>query len=137
METIPDIGKDPFQIQVREDGHFATADFTLFPQWYAQGTNYLPFVRKKSIVVNDLYEIIWYNIGMRDFMLEQGSIGEHMGRLTLHLAHSFANLSKELMGKVKALVVSQQCTSGELKNMLFCQHGMQFMSLALLHAPQN
>jgi len=136
MMTIPDIGKDPYQIQVRADGRFATADFTLFPQWYAEGTDYFPYVRKKP-VDNDPYDIIWYNISNRDFIGEEGSISGGMGRLSRHLSESFADLSRDLMGKVKKQVISGQHTKEELKDILFCQHGMQFASLTLLHAPQN
>lgn len=137
MHTIPDIGKDEFSIQVRSDGRFATSDFTLFPQWYALGTSYLPFVRKRPLNDNDPYEVIWYNISRRDFVPEQGSISDGVGRLATHLAGTFSDLSRELMEKVKQEVVSGRHTRAELKDALYCQRGMQFASITLLHAPQN
>ena len=36
METIPNIFRDPFVIQVCQDGRFRTSDFTIFPQWFAE-----------------------------------------------------------------------------------------------------
>jgi hypothetical protein len=137
MHTIPDITKDPYQVQVRADGRFATADFTLFPQWYTPGTYYLPYVRKKPIVGNDPYEMIWYNMSGKDFERETGSISQGVGRLSSYLAHTCSDMSRELMAQIKELRVSGQYKNEELKELLFCERGMQFASISLLHAPQS
>ena len=70
----------------------------------------------------------------RDFVVEPGSIADGVGRLAIHLVDSFAELSWELMAKVKEEVVSGRHTKEELKDALYCQHGMQFAFIALLHA---
>ena len=140
METVPDIFRDPFAIQVRYDGRFGTSDFTIFPQWFAEGTYYLPYVRKKPTsenLANDPYALIWYSMSRRDFVPEQGSIRGGMGRLSSSLADSFATLRKEFMAKIKVEVISGKHTAEELKELKFCERGMHFASIALMCAPQS
>lgn len=140
METVPDIFRDPYAIQVRYDGRFGTSDFTIFPQWFAEGTYYLPYVRKKPTsenLANDPYALIWYSMSRRDFVPEQGSILGGMGRLSTLLADSFATLRKEFMAKIQVEAISGKHTAEELKELKFCERGMHFASIALMCAPQS
>ena len=137
MLTIPAFDKDHYQIQVRADGRFATADFTLFPQWYAEGTKYLPFVRKKPVNDEGSMSLLWHKFSTKDFDMEEGSTVGGMGRLAGHLASAFADLRSKLMAKIKKEASTEKYTKEELKDLLFCQRGMHFASVALLHAPQN
>jgi len=137
MTTIPDITQDPHVVRVRRDGRFATADFTLFPQWYASGTYYLPYVRKKPEDVNDPYTTIWHKVRREDFVREEGSNIGGMGRLSESLALLWARLRRELMAKIKIEVSSGRHSKLELKELLFCECGMHFASIALLCAPQT
>jgi hypothetical protein len=137
MTTIPDITKDPHVVRVRRDGRFATADFTLFPQWYASGTYYLPYVRKKPEDVNDPYATIWHKVRREDFVAEEGSNIGGMGRLSESLALLWARLRRELMAKIKIEVLSGRHSKLELKELDFCECGMHFASIALLCAPQT
>lgn len=140
MTTIPDIFKDPFVVRVRRDGRFATADFTLFPQWFATGTYYLPFVRKKPAPENlatDPYAAIWYTMTHKDFVREKGSVVGGMGRLSPSLALEWAHLRAALMAKVQIEALSGKHKPEEVKDLRFCERGMQFASIALQCAPQT
>jgi len=136
MTTIPDITKDTAVVRVRKDGRFATADFTLFPQWYAVGTYYLPYVRKKP-QDDDPYASIWYNVTHKDFVRETGSSIGGMGRLSESLASLWTKLRRDLMAKIKIEVASGKHSTQELKELLFCERGMQFASITLVCAPQT
>ena len=140
METVPNIFRDPFVIQVRQDGRFGTSDFTIFPQWFAEGTYYLPYIRKKPTpenLANDPYALIWYDMSRRDWVPELGSVIGGMGRLASNLEVSFTKLRKELMAKIKVDVISGQYTPEELKELKFCERGMWFASIALNCAAQT
>jgi hypothetical protein len=138
MLTIPDFGRDRYPIQVRADGRFATADFTLFPQWYAEGTKYLPYVRKKPILAADLEKTyIWHNISEKDFIREEGSVAGGMGRLSTPIAESFAEMTFELMSRIRNGELSSKFPAEDLRDLYFCMRGMHFASIGLLHGPQN
>ena len=137
MTTIPDITKDPAVVRVRRDGRFATADFTLFPQWYTSGTYYLPYVRKKTLDDKDPYASIWYDVTKKDFVLENGSNVGGMGRLSESLALLWTKLRKDLMAKIRIEVASGKHSTQELKELLFCERGMQFALITLICAPQT
>ena len=140
MTTIPDIGQDPFVVRVRRDGRFATADFTLFPQWYATGTYYLPFVRRKPApekLATDPYAAIWYKMTEKDFVREEGSVVGSMGRLTPSLAWAWAEMRADMMAKVKIVAESGGHKPEEVRDLRFCEHGMQFASVCLICAPQT
>ena len=138
METVPNIFRDPFVTQVHQDGRFGTSDFTIFPQWFAEGTYYLPYMCKKPTpenLANDPYTLIQYDMSRRDWVPEQGSVIGGMGWLASHLVDSFTRLRKEFMAKIK--VDLMQYTPEELKELKFCKHGMWFASIALMCTPQS
>lgn len=135
MASIPDISKDPFPIQVRADGRFATSDFTLFPQWYAEGTYYLPYVRRKPTVDNDPYAVMWHQLSKEDF-IKEGAVGG-MGKLSDHLASTFADLRRDLMAKIREVAISGRHTREELKELHFCERGMHLSSVSLICAVQS
>ena len=140
MTTVPNIFRDPLVIQVRQDGRFDTSDFTIFPQWFAEGTYYLPYVRKEPTpenLANDPYALVWYSMQRTDFVREPGSVLGGMGRLSSSLADSFATLRKDFMAKIKEEVLSGKHTAQELKELKFCECGMHFASIALICAPQS
>ncbi|KIM39166.1 hypothetical protein M413DRAFT_75409, partial [Hebeloma cylindrosporum] len=140
MTTIPDISQDSSEIQVRRDGRFGPADFTLFPQWYAEGTRYLPFVLRKP-AAEDMeyhqYALIWYSMSRPDFVLESGSVVGGLGRLSPALANAFATMRKDLMAQIQEAVLTGEHTPADLRDLKFCERGMQFASISLLCAPQS
>ena len=137
MTTIPDITKDTSVVRVRKDGRFATADFTLFPQWFAIGTYYLPYVRKKPQEADNPYASIWYNVTHHDFVRETGSSIGGMGRLSESLASLWTKLRRDLMAKIKTEAASGKHSTQELKELRFCERGMQFASVTLVCTPQT
>ena len=140
MITIPDIFWDPFVIQVHDDGHFRTSNFSIFPQWFAEGTYYLLYMHKKPTpenLANDPYALIWHEMLKRDFILEQGSILGGMGQLSTLLADSFVMFRKEFMVKIKVEVISGKYTEEELKELKFCECGMHFLLIALMCVPKS
>ena len=137
MTTIPDISRDPAVVRICRDGHFATADFTLFPQWYASGTYYLPYVQKKPEDVSDPYATIWHRVTREDFVKEEGLNFGGIGQLSDSLASLWAWLQRELMAKIKIEVSSGRHSKLELRELLFCECGMHFALVALLCTPQT
>jgi hypothetical protein len=141
MMTIPDIGKDPYVIRVCADGRFGTADFTLFPQWYAQGTYYLPFVPTKppaEELATHPHALMWYDMKEEDFDREEDPISGCVGLLSRPLTDAFTQLRRDLMLKIKREVYdSGKYAEEEMKELRFCERGLHWASICLICAPQT
>src|SRR6267143_636214 len=73
MDFIPSISHDNNQVWIRQNGRYIVHDFTLYPQWYFEGTYYMPFVfRRPSVDALDAHEyaLAWYDLKQQDFQRE-------------------------------------------------------------------
>lgn len=139
MTFIPETSLDRFGVRVRADGRYTEADFTLSPQWYFEGTYYLPYIRRKptSNLESHPYRHIWYDLHLRDFVFERGSLIPNLGRIDQSIAQEFIALRKELAAKIRQLEISTTFTGIELAELRYANEGMLFASVILTCAPQT
>ena len=139
MDYVPDFTCKPREVWICRDGRYFVHDFTLYPQWYFQGTYYLPFILRKpcaEILKDHEYAAAWYNIQPQDFCKE-GAGGVEVGRLRKDLVACFLSMWKALSKKVDEFVGQASCEEILLREIRHSQQGMQFASIALDCAPQN
>ena len=139
MESIPEICLDHRGVvRVRTDGRYYVHDFTVFPQWYFEGTYYLPFVWRRPNA-EDLpsheYALAWYNIQPRDFKRELENVDR--GFLKDELIEGFIAMRKVLHAKVMEFMDQATVEKVRYNEMKHSMRGMHFASLALKHAPQD
>jgi len=139
MDYIPDFSRDYRDVWIREDGRYYMHDFTLYPQWYFEGTYYMPFVTRKPSA-EDLegheYALAWYDIKPQDFCKEEEA-GANVGWLRKDLVASFTAMRKALSVKVDELVGRGGLQEIQLREMLHSQRSMHFAQVALDCAPQD
>jgi hypothetical protein len=139
MDYIPDFTCDHRDVWIREDGRYYVHDFTLHPQWYFEGTYYMPFVPRKPSaeeLEGHEYALAWYDIKPGDFHKEEG-VAVQVGMLRKDLVADFIAMRKALSGKVDELVAMGGWEEIQLREMRHSQRGMQFASIALECAPQD
>ena len=139
MPWVPDVAKDQLLIRVRLDGRFYTADFTLVPQLYFEGTYYMPYVLTKppaEELASHEYRLLWYDIDLKkDFVLEPGS--SSLGRLRKDLVHDIRELRRSLSAKIKAFIHESPYNARQSQEMSYSEQGMLFAAVALDCAPQT
>ena len=138
MESIPEIRLDYGVVRVRKDGRYYVHDFTVFPQWYFEGTYYLPFVRRRpnaEDLPNHEYALAWYNIQEHDFEREQENLDR--GFLKDELIEGFIAMRKVLVAKVTEFMAQATVDSVRFNEMEHSMRGMHFASIALRHAAQD
>lgn len=139
MDWIPDLTQDNHSVWNRTDGRCFVHDFTLFPQWYFQGTYYLPFVRSRpddTDLPGHSYRLAWYDLRQRDF--NPDILNPNIGLLTPQLAESFVNLSKELAEKARGLLSARTEQEGHIfRDLQHAVRGMRMLSALLTFAPQT
>ena len=139
MDYVPDFTRDHREVWIREDGRYFVHDFTLYPQWYFEGTYYMPFVTRKPSdedLEGHEYALVWYDIRDQDFCKEGGA-GVQVGRLRKDLVAGFTAMRKALSVKVDELVGRGGLQEIQLREMLHSQRGMHFAQVALDCAPQD
>jgi hypothetical protein len=139
MDYIPDFTRDYLDVWIREDGRYFVHDFTLYPQWYFEGTYYMPFVTRRPSdedLEGHEYALAWYDIRDRDFCRE-GEAGAQVGRLRKDLVAGFTAMRKALSVKVDELVGRGDLQEFQLREMLHSKRGMHFAQVALDCAPQD
>jgi hypothetical protein len=142
MDFIPALRYDLSDVWIRADGRYGVHDFTLYPQWYFEGTYYLPFIPRKppaDVLKDHEYALAWYDPRPEDFRLEgRGEGGEvEVGRFRQDLVDAFLVMRKKLSEKVDDLAHELKPQPGELNEMRHSQRGMIFASVILDCAPQN
>jgi hypothetical protein len=139
MDYIPDFTRDYRDVWIRQDGRYFVHDFTLYPQWYFEGTYYMPFVLRKPSA-EDLegheYALAWYDIRPKDFCKEEGPAVE-VGVLRRDLVASFRAMRMALAQKVDELLAVGGLEEIQVREMRHSRRGMLFASVALECAPQN
>lgn len=138
VDYIPDITKDGQNVRVRSNGRYGLADFSLSPQWYFEGTYYLPYMRKRlENLENHELGKIWYDLKMEDFILEKGGLFSGLGRIRQELADEFITLRKSLAAKIKLLQTDTRFSGVDRAELLYAKQAMQFSSIILQCAPQT
>lgn len=138
MGFIPDITKGRFNVQVYEDGRYGLADFTICPQWYFQGTYYLPYVRRRPENLQDHeLALIWYDLKTSDFVVEKGGLFANLGRVKPELVDKLIVLRRSLAAKIKLLESDTRFSGVERAELLYSKQAMQFASIILQCAPQS
>ena len=137
MHFIPSILHDNNQVWIRNNGRYYVHDFTLYPQWYFEGTYYIPFVFRRPApedLATHEFALAWYDLKPRDFQLEGGGRVE-VGKLRQDLIDGFMAIRLKLSKMVDFLV--NELDPSQVNEMRHSQRGMQFASIALNVAPQN
>lgn len=100
MQWIPHIKYGSRHVAAQIDGRFYTEDFTLWPQWYFESTPHLPFIRTKpdSLESHTLAQI-WWNMTEADFVPEEGSLFDGIGRLRSSIGAELKQLYNKLETK--------------------------------------
>jgi len=65
MDYVPDFTHDRRDVWIAENGRYFVHDFTLYPQWYFEGTYYMPFVTRRpndEDLEGHEYALAWYDI---------------------------------------------------------------------------
>ncbi|KDR66152.1 hypothetical protein GALMADRAFT_148062 [Galerina marginata CBS 339.88] len=141
MNYIPDFACDPTTVRVRVDGRFGTHDLTLWPQWYFEGTRYLPYVLKKppqDKLANHEYHLAWYDLTPSDFELEPGSISD-IGMISLELRRGIHDLRSTLYEKIREYL-KDKCLSennAEVRDLLHCNLQQRYACITLESCPQT
>lgn len=137
MLDLPDLSQDSRFVYVRQNGRFGTADFSLCPQWYFVGTDYLPFIRRRPSIPLDEhpYGVIWYNLADSDFILEPGA--NKIGRIPHSLVQRFRALSDDLRKRAEDLILLKSHSSFDIANLRHCMESMKFAVVILECAPQT
>jgi hypothetical protein len=137
MDFIPSIYHDRNQVWIRKNGRYYVHDFTLYPQWYFEGTYYMPFVFRRP-PTEDLgaheYALAWYDLKSEDFQRE-GRGDVEVGRLRQDLIDGFIAMRRKLSEKVDSLV--KELDPSQVNEIRHSQRGMQFASICLNVAPQD
>lgn len=141
MEYIPWFSKDSTQVFVRKDGRYGTHDFMQWPQFYFDGTWYLPYILRKPSPLelpNHKYRLIWYDLHPRDFIKEPGSISD-VGMIREDLREEFVRLKWSLHNEILEFMAENSFTerSPECREMLHSDTGQRFACIALEWAPQT
>ncbi|KDR65972.1 hypothetical protein GALMADRAFT_148251 [Galerina marginata CBS 339.88] len=140
MDWIPDLRKDSGEVLARTNGFFFMAKSCRHPQWYFMATHYLPFVLQPppdDKISRHEHGLAWYTLTQRDFVFEEGSATNDLGRIRSELADSFVALRKELADKIKALVNEARYPTTQYDELLYCKTGMHYASVTLTFAPQT
>ncbi|KAH9485337.1 hypothetical protein JR316_0002245 [Psilocybe cubensis] len=138
MYKIPDITEDSEDVTIRTDGRYGYGDFTLCPQWYFQGTYYLPYVSRKPSLLSDCpYAVMWYNLKETDFIHNQTSIVSGIGRIRSDLLEKLISARKQLTAKARELDSDPRFTYVQLSELRYSLQLLLFSTVALQCAPQN
>jgi len=140
MDYVPDFTHDRRDVWIAENGRYFVHDFTLYPQWYFEGTYYMPFVTRRpndEDLKGHEYALAWYDIRERDFCKEGGAGGVEVGRLRKDLVAGFTAMRKALTAQVDELVGRGDLQEIQIREMLHSRRGMHFAQVALDCAPQD
>lgn len=110
------------------------------PQFFFDGTYYLPYVRKKpsaEALITHPLRLIWYDLQRSDFIVDHESLLPDTGLIRQDLADEFVRIRKELSAKVKELVEEREWSAITYQEMLHSERAMHFAALTLTFAPQN
>ena len=139
VDFIPVLNFDDNNVWIRHNGRYYVHDFTLYPQWYFEGTYYLPFVLRRP-PANTLdaheYALAWYDFCPQDFVRE-GRGDVEIGKLRQDKVDAIIAMRKKLSNMVDSFVLDQNFDPNQLNEIRHSQRGMQFASLALFCAPQS
>jgi len=83
VDFIPSNRYDDNTVWIRCNGRYYVHDFMLYPQWYFEGTYYLPFVlRRPPAHALEIHEwaLAWYDFSPKDFVRE-GTGDIELGKL--------------------------------------------------------
>jgi len=137
MDFIPSIIHNTNQVWIRQNGRYFVHDFTLYPQWYFEGTYYMPFVfRRPSVDALDAHEyaLAWYDLKQQDFQRE-GRGDVQVGKLRQDLIDGLKAMRLKLSDLVNLLV--KELDPSQVNEMRHSQRGMWFASIALDIAAQD